>query len=107
MITLENYKQELKGLCMVEVSGQGCANCISMMQVLGSIAKSKPELTLKHIEASEETLPLLEHYGVDRVPTVLLTDNGVCFAMACGYQPEEILEIWIEAKLAEYKGNTL
>ena len=107
MITLENYKTELNGICVVEVSGEGCANCISMMHLLSAIAKDRSDLTLKHIEASVETMPLLEAFEVDRVPTVLLTDNGEVFARATGYQPEEILEIWIDAKIEEHKGNTL
>jgi len=107
MITLENFKTELNGICIVEVSGEGCANCISMMQLLSAIAKDRSDFTLKHIEASVDTMPLLEHFEVDRVPTVLLTDNGEVFARATGYQPEEILEIWIDAKLEEHKGNTL
>ena len=107
MITLENYETELNGICIVEVSGEGCANCISMMQLLSSIAKNRSDFTLKHIEASVETMPLLEHFEVDRVPTVLLCDNGKVFARATGYQPEEILEIWIDAKLEEHQGNPL
>ncbi len=104
MITLENYKQELSGICVVEVSGQGCANCISMMNLLGAIAKKRTDFVLKHIEAAPENMELLEHFEVDRVPTVLLTDNGVPFAKATGYQPEEIFEFWLDAKLEEHKG---
>ena len=103
MITLENYKTELSGICVVEVSGEGCANCLSMMQLLSAIAKNRNDFALKHIEASVETMPLLEHFQVDRVPTVLLVEDGVCFAKATGYQPEEIFEIWLDSKLEEHK----
>ena len=36
---------------------------------------------------------IMEEYAVDRVPTVLLLDDGEVFARATGFQPEEIFEI--------------
>ena len=102
MITLGNYKEELKGLCAVEVSGEGCANCVSLMPVLSGIVNARNDIVMKHIEAAPETMALLELYKIDRVPTVLLTDNGVEFARATGFQPEEILEVWIDAKIEEH-----
>ncbi len=102
MITSENYKEELKGLCAVEISGEGCANCISLMPVLSEITNRRGDIKMKHIEAAPETMELLQLYDVDRVPTILLTDNGDVFARATGYQPEEILEVWIDAKIEEH-----
>lgn len=103
MITLQNYKEELKGLCAVEVSGEGCANCLSLMPVLSGIVNARNDIVMKHIEAAPETMELLEFYKVDRVPTILLTDDGKEFARATGFQPEEILELWIDAKIEEHK----
>lgn len=47
----------------------------------------------------------MEEYAVDRVPTVLLLDDGEVFARATGYQPEEIFEIWLDAKVEERKAQ--
>lgn len=105
MITIQNYKEELKGLCAVEISGEGCANCISLMPVLKALTDARGDIVMKHIEASPETMDLLAHYEVDRVPTILLTDNGEVFAKAIGYQPEEILELWLDAKIQEHNNN--
>ncbi len=102
MITDLNYKNELKGLQVVEISGESCANCLTLMPMLYEVVKVRPNLKLVHIEASENTTQIMKDYNVDRVPTVLLLDDGVEFARALGYQPQEIFELWIDAKVEEH-----
>ncbi len=102
MITNSNYKNELKGLQVVEISGESCANCLTLMPMLYEVVKARPNLKLVHVEASETTTEIIKAYNVDRVPTVLLLDDGVEFARALGYQPQEIFELWIDAKVEEH-----
>ena len=102
MITDKNYKEELSGICVVEISGESCANCLTLMPILYELTKDRTDCRLVHIEADESTFPLMEIWDVDRVPTILLTDNGEIFARATGFQPEEILELWLDAKLTEH-----
>ena len=96
-----NYKEHLQGLCCVEVSGESCANCLTLMPLLYQLCKER-SIPLLHVEAGDDTLKVLSEYQIDRVPTVILMDNGVEFARATGFQPEEIFEIWLDAKLEEY-----
>ena len=102
MINDSNFKQEFKGLCVVEFSGESCANCLTLMPMLYEAVQSRPNLTLKHVEAGESTKSIFEFYGVDRVPTVLLLDDGVVFAKAVGFQPQEIFELWLDAMVEEH-----
>lgn len=99
----KNYKDELKGLCCVEISGESCANCLTLLPVLKSIIGARDDIRLVHVEADYDTVDLMEEWDVSKVPTVLLTDDGKIFARCSGFQPEEILEIWIDAKIEEYK----
>ena len=101
----KNYKESLKGLCCVEVSGESCANCLTLMPILKSIADARGDIRLVHVEADYDTTALMEEWDVCRVPTVLLMDDGKIFARCSGFQPEEILEIWIDAKIQEYKSS--
>ena len=55
-----------------------------------------------HVEADADTAELMREWEIDRVPTVLLTDDGEIFARCSGFQPEEILELWIDAKMEEH-----
>ncbi|MBR5439711.1 MAG: thioredoxin family protein [Clostridia bacterium] len=102
MINNENFKEQLKGLQVVEISGESCANCLTLMPLLYNVVSARPNLSLVHVEASEQTTKIIEHYKVDRVPTVLLLDDGIEYARAIGYQPEEIFELWLDAKVEEH-----
>ena len=101
-LTVDNISEVLSGLCVIEVSGESCANCLTLMPILKDITDNRTDLRLVHVEADESTTWFIERYNIDRVPTILLTDDGVEFARAMGYQPEEILEIWIDAKVDEH-----
>ena len=98
-------KDYAQGLCAVEISGESCANCLSLLPVLSSIVAKRDDIKLVHIEADETTVQFMYDYEVRQVPTILLMDNGVVFARAVGFQPEEILEIWLDAKIEEHKNN--
>lgn len=99
----KDYKKMIEeGLCVVEVSGESCANCVTLMPVLKNIVDARPNLKLVHVEADYSTIDLMQEWEVDRVPTVLLTDNGKIFSRVCGFQPEEILEIWVDMKVEEH-----
>jgi thiol-disulfide isomerase/thioredoxin len=102
MINNDNFKDYLKGLQVVEFSGESCANCLTLMPLLHEVVSERDNLTLLHIEADQDTMKILEYYKVDRVPTVLLLDDGVEFARAVGFQPKEIFELWLDAKVKEH-----
>ena len=102
MINDGNFKEKLKGLQVVEISGESCANCLTLMPLLHDIVRERDNLSLVHIEADENTVEIMKHFNVDRVPTVLLLDDGEVFAKATGFQPRDIFELWIDAKVEEH-----
>ena len=99
----KNYKDELKGLYVVEISGESCANCLTLMPILKELVDSRNDVRLAHVEADYTTMALMEEWEVEKVPTILLMDDGEIFARCSGFQPEEILEIWLDAKIEERK----
>ncbi len=105
MINNDNFKEYFKGLQVVEFSGEGCANCLTLMPLLHEVVSERENVSLLHVEADENTMKVLEYYGVDRVPTVLLLDDGVEFGRATGFQPKEIFELWLDAKVEEHFKN--
>ena len=105
MINEKNYKEELQGLCCVEISGESCANCLTLMPLLKELIDARNDIRLVHVEADYTTLPLMEEWEVEKVPTILLMDDGEIFARCSGFQPEEILEIWLDAKIEEHKAK--
>ena len=105
MINEKNYKEHLQGLCCVEISGESCANCLTLMPILKELVDARNDIRLVHVEADYSTLPLMEVWEVEKVPTILLVEDGEIFARCTGYQPEEILEIWLDAKIEERKAK--
>ncbi len=105
MINDGNFKEKLKGLQVLEISGESCANCLTLMPLLHDIVSERGNLSLVHVEADENTVEIMKRYDVDRVPTVLLLDDGEVFARATGFQPREIFELWIDAKVEEHLNN--
>ena len=103
MINEKNYKEHLQGLCCVEISGESCANCLTLMPLLKELIDARNDIRLVHVEADYSTLPLMEVWEVEKVPTILLVEDGEIFARCTGYQPEEILEVWLAAKIEEQK----
>jgi thioredoxin-like negative regulator of GroEL len=102
-INKNNYNELLKGITVIEVSGESCANCISLMNVLNIIESNRKDFTLLHLEAEESTQELLEKFKIETIPTVLVMYNQEIEARCRGYQPEEILELWLEAKINDIK----
>ncbi len=102
---MEDYKSQLNGLCVVEISGESCANCLTLMPILKEICDARTDVKLVHIEADYSTTELMEEWEITKVPTILLVEDGEIFARCAGYQPEEILELWIDAKIEERKGK--
>ena len=99
----KDYKQHLQGLCCVEVSGESCANCLTLMPILQELCGARGDIRLVHVEADYSTLALMEAWEVVKVPTILLVEDGEIFARCTGFQPEEILEIWLDSKIEERK----
>ena len=99
----EELKAKLQGLCVVEVSGESCANCLTLMPVLKSVCDARDDVKLVHVEADYSTMALMEEWEIAKVPTILLMEDGEIFARCTGFQPEEILEMWIDAKISERK----
>lgn len=104
MLNNENYLEILSKNCisLVYISGEGCANCVSMYPQVMKL-KEREDICVYMIEASEENSALNHHYGVEVVPTILLLHYGECVAKIKGYQPEEIFEYYIDAKINEIK----
>ena len=101
----QELKEQLKGLCCVEISGESCANCLTLMPILQELVSARDDIKLVHIEADYSTTELMEEWEVMKVPTILLMEDGEIFARCAGFQPEEILEIWLDAKLEERKNK--
>ena len=95
----KNYKENLKGKCVVEVSGESCANCLTLMPILHRLMENHKDCQLHHVEVGEETGEFVDKYNIYSVPTILILNDGVEVTRCRGFQPEEILEVWLDAEI--------
>lgn len=91
------------GYTLLEFQGDSCANCITMMPIVRSIVSKREDLCAFTVVASEETKNLIDRYGIEKIPTLVLLYNEELLGKVSGLQPEEILEYWIEDKIEEHK----
>lgn len=84
---------------ILEVSGEGCANCLTLLPVLNALSAEKG-IPLFHLEAEEGDLDEIRALQIERVPAVLLFEQGTEIARCYGFQPEEILSLWLDAKFS-------
>jgi thioredoxin 1 len=104
MLTVNSFNKKdideiLKGVCVVEVSGESCANCLTLMPILDRLVSPRKDVKLVHIEADPTTVDLIQRFEVRQAPTILITKDGNVVERVVGFQPEEILEIWLDDKL--------
>lgn len=88
---------------VIEVSGESCANCFTLMPILKELCE-KMGLPLTHIEANEKTAERVQALRIERVPTVIVMQGEKEIARCTGFQPYEILEVWLSAMIE--KANT-
>ena len=85
---------------LLEVSGESCANCLTLLPLVNRLAAARG-LEVGHLEVNEANAQRVRSLQVDRVPTLIVFRDGKEVARCTGYQPEEILELWLDAKIQE------
>lgn len=96
---------DLSGICLIEIGGGSCAGCIAVAPVAATVAN---ECAIRFVRADIEDVPeMANEFKVERIPALVLADGGVAFAKCYGYQPQEILSLWVQAKVEEHKKGAL
>lgn len=95
-----DYKSIIQsGKAMLLVSGEGCANCVTMLPAVNKVSAKYPDVAVGVIEIDGGSAEFLQEYEIEKVPTVVLFKNGEVVAKVSGYQPDEIFEIYVADKL--------
>lgn len=88
------------GVCLAEIGGASCAACYALMPSAREVAQ-KLNIPFYYFDA-DGAADLIEEWGITSVPALVLCDGGKKLACVFGYQPPEILEIWLESKIQEH-----
>ena len=85
---------------LLEVSGESCANCLTLLPVVNRLARERG-LPVEHLEVNEENAARVRERCSDRIPPLIVCRDGGETARCTGFQPEEILELWLDAKISQ------
>lgn len=98
-INNENYKEVFKdGIHIIEIAGDQCAGCVALNPIVVDLAK-KFHIKNHYVNITHTNYKFIEEFEVQKVPTLLLLSNGKLIDKVSGYQPPEILELWLEDKI--------
>ncbi len=104
-LTNENFKDVLgkERIALILIGGEGCANCVSMYPLVKNIEETREEVSVFYVEVDESNCAINEHFEVEVVPSILMTNYGNLVSKIKGYQPPEIFDLYVDAKIAECK----
>lgn len=100
MIDKYAYKKENSGLYALEITGWGCASCEAVLPEIKEALTNFPEVKFLRLDENED-FDEIKSLKIEKVPCLALMNNGVEFGRVYGFQPSEILEVWLENKLQE------
>ena len=105
MLKNNNFREILSKceFAVILISGEGCANCYSMHPLVSSLKDTYDDIDVYFVEVDESNFDINTEYGVEVVPTVLVTSYGKLVAKIKGFQPDEIFRLYIESKYNEVK----
>lgn len=87
-----------QGVHLVEISCATCVSTYSLSDVAQRVS-AKLNIPLTQLPLDENIHGIAEKWGVTQVPALVIIEQGEVVGKVQGYQPEEILELYIQAKL--------
>ncbi|NBK96434.1 MAG: thioredoxin [Erysipelotrichia bacterium] len=109
MLKNDNFKEILAAsdFAITLISGEGCANCISMYPMVKKLQKERDDIDVYFVEVDESNYKINDYYEVEVVPTILLTSHGNLISKIKGYQPEEIFEIYVDTMVEKHRKKAI
>lgn len=92
-----------QGKHLVEVPCNTCDATYSLHQVASSVAQKFDWLDYHILDMNEDLIEIQQAWNITQVPALVLINEGEIIGKVAGYQPEEILEIYVAAKFKEEK----
>ena len=95
-----NFKEEdFKGKVSIVLIGGGCSGCGAVISEAREAALSL-KIDFYYIDG-EKDVHFSKEWAAEKLPALFIVNDGKPLAYLYGYQPREILELWIQSKLQE------
>lgn len=105
MLNLNNLNQLVDGFTVILIDSiDTCANCYALKHELKPICDDM-KINFHIVYDTDIDSDLIKKYDILSSPVALLFDNEEMIGKIKGFQPKEILEIWLETKINERGKN--
>jgi len=106
LLTDENFEKEIKESekpVLVDFWMQGCAPCSLISPALENLAEEfKNEILLAKVDLNSAP-SVVQKYGINAAPTIVLFKDGQPIGGFVGFMPEENIRVWLKDNLSENK----
>ncbi len=86
------------------ITGEECASCYAVQPEITTVAKQL-NIPLQTFSAAQN-MEKVSQWNIEKIPAVVLLLDDTPVAKCYGYQPQEILSIWLEAKIKDIRCDT-
>lgn len=87
---------------LIQLNGDVCAGCAQNLPVVHRIVDERDDCEFIEIGELEQIAEVVRQYGLTHLPALVLVCDGKFIGEVHGYQPEEILTLWLDAKIKQY-----
>ena len=82
----------MKKFKLIQLNGDVCAGCAQNLPVVRQVLANRDDCDFVEIGELEEIAKIVRRYGLTHLPALVLLGN----------QPEEILAVWLDAKIEQF-----
>lgn len=109
-LTDENFEKEIQNAekpVLVDFWASYCSPCFILSPILEKLAGEFQEKII-FTKANLDTVPMVaQKFGIDKIPTVILFQNGKPISGFIGLRPEPLIREWLENILGENKNSPI
>ena len=92
----------MKKFKLIQLNGDVCAGCAQNLPVVRQVLANRDDCDFVEIGELEEIAKIVRRYGLTHLPALVLLGNDEFIGEVHGYQPEEILAVWLDAKIEQF-----
>jgi thioredoxin len=104
----ENFNKEVLSLekpVLVDFWMNGCPPCSLLSPVLEKLEKEFSSQIIIAKANLDETPLIIQKYGINAAPTIILFKDGKPVSGFVGFRPEQEIRIWLEENLRKDNGE--
>lgn len=92
----------MKKFKLIQLNGDVCASCAQNLPVVHQVIGERDDCDFEEIGELEQIAEVVKRYELTHLPALVLVCDDEFIGEVHGYQPEEILALWLDAKIEQF-----